>query len=86
MFLFEQDGAYVVRLHIRGTGGLAPQLAEFTQDDIEHLVARVRAPGAAGARAGGRRPRCRPQHRRPRPAPPDPAGDAARAPAGAATG
>lgn len=39
VFLFEQDGAYVVRLNIGGQGGSHHALAEFTRDDVDGLVA-----------------------------------------------
>jgi len=39
VFLFEQDGAYVVRLHIAGQATSHHTLAEFTKDDIQDLVA-----------------------------------------------
>ena len=39
VFLFEQDGAYVVRLHVAGQAGSHHMLAEFTRDDIQDLVA-----------------------------------------------
>jgi hypothetical protein len=39
VFLFEQDGAYVVRLHHAGQAGSHHTLAEFTRDDIQGLVA-----------------------------------------------
>ncbi len=39
-FLFEQDGAYVVRLLVSGQGVVRHVLAEFTADDVEGLVAR----------------------------------------------
>jgi len=38
VFLFEQGGAYVVRLHVAGQAGSHHELAEFTHDDVEHLV------------------------------------------------
>ena len=38
VFLFEQGGAYVVRLHVAGQAGSHHELAEFTPDDVEHLV------------------------------------------------
>src|SRR4051812_34950406 len=38
VFLFEQDGAYVVRLHVAGQAGSHHMLAEFTKDDINDLV------------------------------------------------
>jgi len=39
VFLFEQEGAYVVRLLVAGPHGVNHALAEFTRDDIEGLVA-----------------------------------------------
>jgi hypothetical protein len=55
VFLFEQEGAYVVRLHHAGQAGSHHTLAEFTRDDIQGLVAQgptlrgvARAVGAAG--------------------------------------
>jgi hypothetical protein len=39
VMLFEQDGAYVVRLHIGGAASAHHTLAEFTRDDIQDLVA-----------------------------------------------
>jgi hypothetical protein len=38
IFFFEQDGAFVVRLHKVGQAGSRHELAEFTKDDIESLV------------------------------------------------
>ena len=38
VFLFEQDGAYVVRLHVAGQAAAHHSLAEFTRDDIQDLV------------------------------------------------
>ena len=38
VFLFEQEGAYVVRLHHAGQAGAHHTLAEFTRDDIQGLV------------------------------------------------
>ena len=53
VFLFEQDGAYVVRLHHAGQAGSHHSLAEFTRDDIQGLVSQgptLRGkPSAAGA-------------------------------------
>jgi hypothetical protein len=40
VFLFEQDGAYVVRLQIAGQAGPHHELAEFTKDDIAQLIER----------------------------------------------
>jgi hypothetical protein len=42
-FLFEQDGAYVVRLNMGGQAGVHHELAEFTRDDVEGLVAQAPA-------------------------------------------
>jgi len=39
VFLFEQDGAYVVRLNVSGQAGPHHELAEFTRDDVDGLVA-----------------------------------------------
>jgi hypothetical protein len=39
VFLFEQEGAYVVRLGIGGQQGAHHELAEFTRDDVDALVA-----------------------------------------------
>lgn len=39
VFLFEQDGAYVVRLLVSAQAGAHHVLAEFTADDVEGLVA-----------------------------------------------
>ena len=59
VFLFEQDGAYVVRLQIGGQAGGHHELAEFTKDDIDALVARgpslrgsAKRDDRAGAQAG----------------------------------
>ena len=38
VFLFEQGGSYVVRVHVAGQAGSHHELAEFTNDDVEHLV------------------------------------------------
>lgn len=38
VFMFEQDGAYVVRLLLAGHAGAHHQLAEFTREDISALV------------------------------------------------
>jgi hypothetical protein len=40
VFLFEQEGAYVVRLHLAAQGGSHHTLAEFTRDDVQDLVSR----------------------------------------------
>jgi hypothetical protein len=39
VFLFEQDGAYVVRLNVGGQTGVHHALAEFTRDDVDGLIA-----------------------------------------------
>jgi hypothetical protein len=56
VFLFEQDGAFVVRLLQGGQSGSRHTLAEFTREDIAELIARGPAlrhheptPGAAAA-------------------------------------
>ena len=41
VFLFEQDGSYVIRLLIAGQAGAHHQLAEFTRDDVVSLVAQA---------------------------------------------
>jgi hypothetical protein len=38
IFFFEQDGAFVVRLHQVGSAGSHHSLAEFTKDDIEAMI------------------------------------------------
>jgi hypothetical protein len=40
VFFFEQDGAFVLRLLMAGQAGSKHELAEFTRDDINELVAR----------------------------------------------
>jgi hypothetical protein len=52
VFLFEQEGAFVVRLHKVGHAGPRHELAEFTREDIDLLVAdapHLRQPPAAAA-------------------------------------
>lgn len=39
VFLFEQEGAYVVRLNLGGQQGSHHSLAEFTREDVDGLVA-----------------------------------------------
>lgn len=41
VFLFEQDGAYVVRLLVGGQAGVHHQIAEFTREDLTQLVAKA---------------------------------------------
>lgn len=41
VFFFEQEGAYVVRLHRVGPAGGHHTLAEFTKDDIEAMIAQA---------------------------------------------
>ena len=60
VFLFEQDGAYVVRLNIAGQQGPHHELAEFTRADVAGLVAQgptlrasTPAPGSPAAPASG---------------------------------
>lgn len=57
VFLFEQDGAYVVRLHVAGQAGSHHILAEFTRDDINDLVRQgpsLRVAGGLGSAAAAR--------------------------------
>jgi hypothetical protein len=52
VFFFEQDGAFVVRLMMSGQAGSRHELAEFTREDIERMVAagpRLRHPVDAPA-------------------------------------
>jgi hypothetical protein len=54
VFLFEQDGAFVVRLLQGGQAGSRHSLAEFTREDIAELIARgpaLRYEPTAGAAA-----------------------------------
>ncbi len=56
VFLFEQDGAYVVRLLVSGQGAAHHVLAEFTAEDVEGLVARgpsLRARAGSATPASG---------------------------------
>jgi hypothetical protein len=41
IFFFEQEGAFVVRLHRVGPTGAHHELAEFTKDDIEAMIAQA---------------------------------------------
>ncbi len=41
VLLFEQDGAYVLRVMVSGQSGARYMLVEFTRDDIEQMVARA---------------------------------------------
>ena len=50
VFLFEQEGAYVVRLLMAGQAGAHHQLAEFTRDDVSSLVAQ--GPSHRAGKAG----------------------------------
>jgi hypothetical protein len=57
VFLFEQEGAYVIRLLMGGQAGVHHALFEFTKDDIDDMVARgpsLRIPegSPAGSPAG----------------------------------
>ncbi|OGO57577.1 MAG: hypothetical protein A2V85_10375, partial [Chloroflexi bacterium RBG_16_72_14] len=50
VFLFEQEGAYVIRLLVGGQAGVHHQLAEFTRNDVAAFVAQapaLRAPAGA---------------------------------------
>ena len=40
VFFFEQDGAFVLRLLMSGQAGSRHELAEFTREDIDEMVAR----------------------------------------------
>ena len=80
VFLFEQDGAYVVRLHVAGQAGSHHLLAEFTKDDINALVSqgptlRVAGQGSpSGHPAAAAAPSVAPAP--PAAPPPNPAGSA----------
>ena len=52
VFFFEQEGAFVLRLLMSGQAGARHELAEFTRDDIDEMVAR--GPEPAPRRAGDR--------------------------------
>lgn len=39
VFLFEQDGSYVLRLLMTSQSGTRHELSEFTKDDVEGLIA-----------------------------------------------
>jgi hypothetical protein len=41
VFLFEQDGAYVIRLLVAGQTGAHHQIAEFTREDIAERIAKA---------------------------------------------
>jgi hypothetical protein len=41
IFLFEQDGSYVVRLLVAAQHGTHHTIAEFTRDDVSNLVAQA---------------------------------------------
>jgi len=41
VFLFEQEGAYVLRLLMGGQAGAHHMLAEFTKDDVDAMIARA---------------------------------------------
>jgi len=50
VFLFEQDGSYVIRLLIAAQSGAHHQLAEFTREDVVNLVTQApkfRVPSAS---------------------------------------
>ncbi len=52
VFLFEQEGAYVVRIQISGQAGGHHLLAEFTREDVEGLVGQGPTLRAKGDRNG----------------------------------
>lgn len=57
VFLFEQDGAYVIRLLVAGQAGTHHMLAEFTRDEVSSLVSaapRMRALPAAPGKPPGK--------------------------------
>jgi hypothetical protein len=59
VFLFEQEGAYVIRLLVGGQQGVHHQLAEFTRDDVAAYVAQGpshRAPAGTPPAAGAAPP------------------------------
>ena len=56
IFFFEQDGAFVVRLHMVGPTGAHHALAEFTKDDIERLIAEAPRLRQEALNAEGGRP------------------------------
>ncbi|MFI5254135.1 MAG: hypothetical protein ACHQ15_01565 [Candidatus Limnocylindrales bacterium] len=39
IFLLEQEGAYILRLHMNTPTGLKHVLAEFTKDDVDEMIA-----------------------------------------------
>ena len=41
VFVLEQEGSYVIRLLLSGQAGMHHQLAEFTHDDLEVLIAQA---------------------------------------------
>jgi hypothetical protein len=52
VFFFEQDGAFVVRLHHTTQAGSKHSLAEFTRDDIQSLLSQgptLRTPPKSGS-------------------------------------
>ena len=60
VFFFEQGGAFVIRLLTSSSTGAQHSLAEFTQDDIEQMIAQgpgwrsqARTTAPAGAASGG---------------------------------
>ena len=64
VFLFEQDGQYVVRLLVAGQGGSHHEISEFTREDVDVLVAqgpdlrgKAKDPTAAPIRRPRRCPR-----------------------------
>ena len=57
VFLFEQDGSYVLRLLMTTQSGTRHELSEFTKDDVEGLIAAAAADrrGDAAAKTGSAR-------------------------------
>jgi len=64
VFLFEQEGAYVIRLLVGGQAGVHHELAEFTHDDIVGLVAQAprSSPATGGTAAPARLDAALPGH------------------------
>ena len=57
IFLFEQDGAFVLRLHRAGQAGARHELVEFTRDDVDGLVTgapALRQPPKPATPSGGK--------------------------------
>jgi hypothetical protein len=58
IFFFEQDGAFLLRLHYATQAGSRHTLVEFTRDDVEALIAKgptLRTPAPKAGSPGGSR-------------------------------